>query len=154
MLTKRRLILICIGVGLIGLFLVVISVGELRGYRDSLRTKAQLEHELAQLPAPSAATFIRHSVVTKGSHGVVSNLYRSDLSYEIVRAHYEKEFSQRGWKFRSVDRLTSWGKDLGETETIYCRGNQKAYIFWTGSNRTPENIRYTLGFSWGWGDCG
>jgi hypothetical protein len=90
----------------------------------------------------------------KGSHGVVSNIYQSDLSYELVRAHYEKELSERGWKFRSEDRLTSWGKDLGQTETVYCRGNQKAYIFWTGSDRTRENIRYTLGFSWGLGDCG
>ncbi|SRR6266568_4445975 len=153
MLTKRNLILICVGAGLVVLALVLVSVGELRAYRNSQRTKTELENELAQISAPSASTFIRHSVVMKGSHGVVSNIYQSDLPYELVRAHYDKELAGHGWTFRSVNRLTSWGKNLGQTETVYCRGNQKAYIFWTGTEKSMENIRYTLSFSWGLGAC-
>ena len=153
MLTKRNLILICIGIGVIVLVWLFVSGLELRAYRNSQRTKTELENELAQISAPSGATFIRHSVIMKGSHGTISNLYESELPYDLVRAHYDNELSKHGWKFQSVRRLTTWGKDLGQTETVYCRGNQKADIFWTGDDRTRENIRYALGFSWGHGRC-
>ena len=150
MLTKRNLILV---VGLIVLVSVLVSIAELRAYRDSERTRVDVENELAQIPPPAAATFIRHDVVTKGSHGVVSNSYQSDLSYEQIRAHYDKELPKHGWIFREQHPLTFRGREVGQSETIYCKGTYAANIFFTGTEQANVGFRYGLNLSWGLDHC-
>jgi hypothetical protein len=153
MLTKRNLILICVGAGLCTLAYVVLSLGELRSYRNSLRTKVQLEKELAELPIPSGVTVGHHSSIAKSTSGLVGNSYEGNLTYEQVRAHYDRELAQRGWVFREQHPLTRWGENVGQSETIYCRGNQSANIFWTGNEQAAAGFRYGLDLGWGNDHC-
>ena len=154
MLTKRNVILICAGAGLCILAIVALSLGELRSYMSSLHTKAQLEKEFAELPIPPGVTVEHHSAIAKATHGTVESSYQGNLPYEQVRAHYDTELGRRGWVFRERHPLKTWGKDLEQSETIYCRGEQSAIIFWTGTLHAAVGFRYGLNFSWGNGRCG
>ena len=153
MLAKRHLVLICVGVALIVLVSVLLSVGELRAYRNSSRIKAALENELTRIEPPVGATFVHHSSITKASEGSVSNSYQTDLTYNQVRSHYDQELAKHGWTFRSHDALKSWGVDFGESDTFYCRGGVSANFFWAGSKQNKLNVRYVLGLDWGTNHC-
>ena len=151
---KRYLVLICVGVALVVLVVALMFMGELRAYRNSLRTKAELANELAQLQPPEQATFVHQGSMMSASGVHVSNSYQTDLTYDQVRAHYDKELAKHGWTFRSHEALKYWGKDLGASETYYCRGTLSANLFWAGSKPDKLNIRYELGLRAGTNHCG
>lgn len=153
MLTKRNVILICVSAGLCLLAIVALWLG-LPSYLSSLRTKAQLEKEFLELPIPPGITIEHHSATAKTTRGNVESSFNGNLSYEQVRAHYDTELGRRGWVFREQNPLKTFGKDLAQSETIYCRGDRAAIIFWTGALHRDVGFLYGLSFSWGYGRCG
>jgi hypothetical protein len=130
--------------------LVVLTVWQFRHIPPS---QAAVEKELNEIMPPSGATVTQHNVSNKWTQGVIGNYYRADLTYEQIRAHYDGEFARHGWKLKKQIPLTSWGNDLGESQTIYCRGNHAADIYFTGNARTQFGYRYALDISWGLDYC-
>jgi len=151
MLKNRHLFLIWAGVAVVVSICFLLVAPKI--YRNSLRAKAKLENELTQITPPPGATFVHHYYILKMTSGVVSDDYRGDLSYDQIRAHYDKELAAHGWSFRAKNSLTTWGKDLGKSETIYCRGNEAADIFWTGTEQTRQRVRFVLSLKWGSDHC-
>jgi hypothetical protein len=131
-------------------FLAVSTVWQFRHIPPS---QAAVEKELNEILPPSGATVTQHNVSNKWTQGVIGNYYRSDLIYDQIRVHYDAELVRHGWKFKEQKALTNWGKDLGESQTIYCRGNHAADIYFTGNRQNELGFRYALDISWGLGDC-
>jgi hypothetical protein len=149
-LNKRNLLLI--GGGLLAL-LMMLSLGLFVVVRDIQRapTLTEVENELAEIVPPPGATVTQHNSIYKWTYGNVGNYYRANLTYEQIRAYYDVELARHGWKFRKQIPLTSWGKDLGESQTFYCKGDRAVDIYFTGNAQL--GYRYALNVDWGWNDC-
>jgi hypothetical protein len=48
----------------------------------------------------------------------MSNSYQTDVTYDQVRAHYDKELAKHGWTFRSHEALTYWAKTSAHLRPI------------------------------------
>ena len=116
-------------------------------------TQASVEKELNEVVPPAGATVTQHNVSNKWTQGVIGNYYRSTLTYDQIRAHYDAELGRHGWKFKQKILLTNWDKDFDESQTIYCRGNHAADIYFTGNGPNRVSYRYALDISWGLDYC-
>jgi hypothetical protein len=134
-------------------FVAIVLASYLRAIRRAPVTQAEVETELNQIATPSGATVTQHSISNKWTQGVIGNYYRADLSYQQIRAHYDTELARRGWTFQKQVPLTSWGKDMGESQTFYCKGDHTADIYFTGREEPRLGYRYALDISWGLYDC-
>jgi hypothetical protein len=119
----------------------------------SFRHQAQVERNLKEIMPPAGATVTQHNVSNKWTQGVIGNYYRVDLTHDQIRAHYDAELLRHGWKFKEQIPLTTWDKDYGESQAIYCRGNYAAGVYFTGNRQTELGFRYALDISWGLGYC-
>ena len=142
-------LLLALGIGL----LTFIIISTLWAFRRVPPRQADIENELNQIASPAGATATQHNVINKWTHGNIGNYYRADLSYDQIRAHYDAELARHGWTFQKQVPLTSWGKDMGESQTFYCKGNHTADIYFTGREESRLGYRYALDVSWGLYDC-
>jgi hypothetical protein len=134
-------------------FVAIVLMSFVRAVRHAPLTQAEVETELNQIAAPQGAAVTQHNVTNKWAHGNVGDYYRADLSYDQIRAHYDVELARHGWKFQKQVPLTSWGKDMGESQTFYCKGDRTADIYFTGREQSRLGYRYALDISWGLYDC-
>ena len=141
---------ILLAFGILALLIIILSTAW--GFRHGIPpTKAQVENELAEIAPPSGAVIAQHVSVYRWTYGNVGNHYQANLSYDQIRAHYDVELARHGWKFRKHKPLTSWGKDLGESQTCYYKGNRGADIYFTGN--AAVGYRYALNVTWGSDYC-
>ena len=61
---------------------------------------------------------------------------------------------RHGWSFLREESFESGGRDLGEIEAFYRKGEFVAYVFYAGAPSTQGNsnghdFTYTLGLTWG-----
>jgi hypothetical protein len=134
-------------------FVGLLAVSMLWRFRHIPPRQADIEKELNEIMPPPGVTVSQHSVSNKWTQGVIGNYYRGDLTYDQIRAHYDAELARHGWKFKKQIPLTSWGKELGESQTIYCRGNHSADVYFTGNAQNRLGYRYALDISWGLDYC-
>jgi hypothetical protein len=114
----------------------------------ALEMRQRLDRELADMPVPAQATKIRRVGSFKGTHGSVANYYATSLRYDEIRAYYDRELATRGWKLNGESKLQTWGKDLGESERIYCRDPLAVSIYFTGENEAAFGYRYAVDVNW------
>jgi|SRR5215813_3219479 len=147
-LKKRSLALLGIGLLVSTAALSLILINTIR-HSPKL---ADVENELAEIAPPPGAATTQHISIYKWTSGTVGNYYQSNLTYDQLRAYYDVELARHGWKFHKQVPLKDWGKDLGESQTLYCKGDRAVDIYWTGN--APQNYRYALNITWGWPeDC-
>jgi hypothetical protein len=143
----RDAVLLTLGI----LVLVFIVLSTAWRFRHIPPTKAQVENELAEIAAPPGAVLLSHVDAYKWTDGNVGNHYQSNLTYDQIRAHYDAELARHGWTFRKRVPLSSRGKDLGESQTCYQRGNQGVDIYFTGNSGVGYS--YALNVTWGSDYC-
>jgi hypothetical protein len=153
MMKRRNTFLLSFAVVILLGFGVLAMPSFVRQFLHAPATQAEAEADLNEIAAPSSATVMRHSVINKWTHGTVGNWYRSELTYEQIRAYYDLELAQHGWTFHKQVPLTSWGKDMGESQTFYCKGARSIDIYFTGREESRLGYRYSLVISWGLYDC-
>ena len=110
--------------------------------------RQRLDRELGGIPTPPEATYVRHVNSFKGTHGSVANYYATSLSYDEIRAYYDRELEMRGWKLKGESKLETWRKDLGESARVYCRDPLAVEIYFTGKNEAAFRYRYALSVNW------
>jgi hypothetical protein len=147
---RRRIIwllaiLVALGGVAAGLFLIKYVVQEAQ---LALEMRQRLDRELASIPVPPQATQTGHVASFKWTQGTTANYYATRLSYDEIRAYYDLELANRGWKFYGESKLETWGKNLGESERIYCREPLAVSIYFTGKNETAFGFRYSVGVNW------
>ncbi len=135
--------------GIVVLLIIILSTAW--GFRHIPPTRGQIEKELAEILPPPGAVVTQHVDTYKWTYGNIGNCYQSNLTYEQVRAHYDVELARHGWTFRKKVPLTSWGKDLGESQTCYYKGNYGVDIYFTGES--GAGYRYVLNVTWGMDYC-
>ncbi len=134
-------------------FVAIVLALYVRAIRHAPVTQVEVETELNQIAAPQGAAVTQHNVINKWTHGNVGDYYRADLFYDQIRAHYDVELARHDWKFQKQVRLISWGKDMGESQAFYCKGDRTADIYFTGREQSRLRYRYALDMSWGLYDC-
>jgi len=114
----------------------------------AVTAQAELENEFRSITPLPGATAIYYHASNKPGIALVSDTYRTNLSYGEVRKHYNAELSKQGWAFYMEEPLTEWGKDLGGKEAHYCKGRYRAELQWAGE-RANDGFDYAFSMSWG-----
>jgi hypothetical protein len=74
--------------------------------------------------------------------------YKTDKSYDPIRAHYDKELRGHGWMFVKERPVTIWWRDYGGKEALYCKGTYTATLEYSGEEPGIDST-YSFGMSWG-----
>jgi hypothetical protein len=115
--------------------------------------RLELQDEMDKIEHPSTAIRIQHNSNFKVGQGNIADYYKTRASYDEIRSHYDSELAKHGWQFREESKLSTWGKDLGESERFYCKGSVSADIYFTGQRENELGYRYSFGLSWGLDSC-
>src|ERR1043165_3427782 len=108
----------------------------------------ELNSELSKSPDPANAVKVDYVDSFKGTSGAAANSYKTTMTDNEIRAYYDQEMQRRGWKLYGESKLTSWDKDLGESQRIYCKQPLAADIYFTGQNEAEFGYTYSLSISW------
>ena len=110
--------------------------------------QTELESEFRSIkPLPESRALFYHATNSPGQ-ALVSDTYRTGLSYAQVRKYYDVELTKRGWSFYMEEPLTEWGKDFGGKAARYCKGRYRADLQWAGQGSSND---WDYGFSMSWG---
>ena len=134
---------------LISALIVVLVVLEFRSWR----TQADVERQFSEIKPLPDAVEVQHNNIRRDIRGGVSGYYKTDLSYQDIRAYYDGELSKRGWKFQKETGIKVWGEDLGGLQTLYCKGNVAATLDYRGREESRVGYRYAFGLYWGNDEC-
>lgn len=107
-----------------------------------------LENEFRLIAAAPNTAQLRCGSLHKTHQGDVTCEYKTDLPYEEIKAHYDRELKSRGWTYVKERRVTIWSHDFGGKQAIYCKGVYDATLQYSG---TEPGIEWTFGFTLSWG---
>lgn len=82
------------------------------------------------------------------SAALVSESYKTDLSYSEIRTYYDHELARNGWAFKREEKIKDWGRDLGGKSAVYCKGTYRASLQYAG---TDAHYGWDFAFSLSWG---
>ncbi len=116
---------------------------------ESLKT---LEKEFVLITPLPGASRIRYESSHKGTLGSVSADYSTEKNYAQIRAHYDAELKEHGWRLVGEKRVKIWWKDYGGREAFYCKGPYTATIEYAGQSEEEFRWTFNLNLSWGLGD--
>lgn len=133
--------------GFASLFVYVPYNRMANGPKADARLK-DLETEFRQIAPIPGANQLEVESSHKISVGGVSGDYKTNKSYETIRAHYDKELKNHGWTFMKERPVTIWWHDYGGKEAIYCKGIDAAVLQYAGEQPGVE-WTYHFGMSWG-----
>ena len=109
-------------------------------YRDEVaepiakQNVPKVKTEFRQIPAVPGATATSDDGFTfDPQHLTEGRLYRTNLSYSEIRAHYDAALSKSGWKFdQEADVKGVDGKNHGGKQVLYSKGDLKARLHHVG----------------------
>jgi hypothetical protein len=110
--------------------------------------QAELEKEISQVAVPPGAILTASRSSHKDEAALVTRTYKSKLTYQQLRAHYDAALSRNGWQFKSENKIFDWGRDIGWQAANYCKGAFEASL---GFGIDPEHIRsysFSLALAW------
>jgi len=110
--------------------------------------KGEAGAELNGLTPIGEAAYVRRDVIAHEGTGVVGDCFRSELGYDAIKEHYDKEFAREGWRFQREKRALIWGKDVGAMQVSYCKGALEGDLYFVGAQKTTGNITYVVEISW------
>lgn len=155
---KRRLVIV--GVSIMVLFGILVttsaiwftlylSYDERNNGPAANKTQSDIEGEFQRITPLPLAVAVEHISMHKTHQGTVNSAYKTDRSYEDIKAYYDKELANRGWRFVREALLTYDGKDNGGKQLFYCKGNYRADLQSAGRQETEFGWTYSFALSWG-----
>lgn len=147
-----------IGVVVLALMVPVLFIGGFFSYLAYEQTvyvpkaaqiMSELENELSKIAPLPSAEVRAHDSGAKAHVVSITTEYRTDLSYQHIRAYYDAELAKHGWRFAVEEGVTHNWQDYGGKQALYCKGGYTADLFYTG--RQAEQFGWTYAFSLSWG---
>ena len=126
----------------VGFFYLEADSGKARQAQEDL----QLQFQLLRTPEKTAG--FEYSASHKMQHALVTEKFRSSLSYQELRDFYGKELRTRGWQFVKEEPLYDWSRDFGGKAAYYKKNDYTATLEYQGG-RSDFGYTYALNFSWG-----
>jgi hypothetical protein len=137
-------------VGLVIVVLAAFSVYYKRVIRnpEAELVSKQLQAEFDSIPSFPDASSDHHQVSYKDTQALVISNYHAHSDFSEVRGHYDTELAKRGWHFVSEEKLTNWGRDLGESVVHYSRDDWFASLELVKQD-SQDGVTYGFSLSWG-----
>jgi hypothetical protein len=110
--------------------------------------QTELETEFRAIQTLPGSTALFYHATNSPGQALVSDTYRTNLSYADVRKSYDAELTKRGWSFYLEEPMTEWGKDLGGKSACYCKDRYRADLQWAGE-RANHEWDYAFSMSFG-----
>jgi len=129
-------------------FASLLAYDQLANGPKAAETLKYLESEFKTIAPPPTALQLRCDSMHKTHQGDVTCEYKTDLRYEQIKAHYDRELKSHGWTFVKEIPVAIWSRDYGGKEAIYCKGIYDATLQYSGAE---PGIEYTFGFTLSWG---
>jgi len=139
-----------VAIALIGALVLYVRSG-VRSFSRTQEARQKANKDLDQFKPMPGSIFVRRATTASGEHGTVTDYYRSEDKREAIRSYYLQEFQQLGWRFQLESRIPLHGEDVGATELVFCKDNERAALFFVGAQQMSDNVTYTVGTSWGLG---
>jgi len=108
----------------------------------------ELRVELNKIDPLPGATVVGTSDRHKSNHALVQNRYNSTLTMTQIYQYYNDQFVKNGWQFYKEKSVSVWGKDYGDREFIYKKGDYVAVLDYTAPNPDPYQT-FVVSTSWG-----
>jgi hypothetical protein len=110
--------------------------------------QTELETEFRSIKTLPGSTALFYHATNSPGQALVSDTYRTNLTFADVRRFYDAELTRHGWSFYLEEPMTEWGKDLGGKSARYCKGSYRADLQWAGER---ANHRWDYAFSMSYG---
>jgi hypothetical protein len=158
-LSKRyRLQPLIVGVLAIGVIVPLLAIGWLYGYLaydlvmtegKASKIQADLENEWKEISSKPGS----EAVATDSGHTIsvasITSEYRTRAGYKDLRAYYDAELTQHGWRFVKEENLLYDRHDYGGKQAFYCKGKFTADLFYAGQQEQQFGWKYSFSLSWG-----
>jgi hypothetical protein len=112
-------------------------------------TQIEVEREFQTIARLPLAVTVQHSATHKALQGVVSTSYKTEHSYQEIKAFYDKELPSLGWRFLREANVTYGGEDYGGQELFYCKGDSTAHVQYAGRQEKQFGWTYSFALTWG-----
>lgn len=90
------------------------------------------------MPGPPGAEAVVDDEVVKYTGATVARYYRANVTEDEVRALYDREMRERGWRLVHEKRITGWGQDDGGFMLVFARDDDTAFVTYAGAARPYE----------------
>ena len=109
----------------------------------------EVKNEFRKIPVlPGAIATTNDGFTFDPQHLTEGRLYRTNLSYSEIRAHYDTELSKLGWKVdRESDVNGVDGKNHGGKHMVYSKDAFKARLYHVGTE-TQYGYNYNFSVTW------
>jgi hypothetical protein len=95
--------------------------------------QAAVDREISRVGAPPGATLKSAGSYHRPGNALATQQFAGALKFSEVRSFYEVVLSGMGWRFISESSLRDSGRDLGEKQLTYCKGEYIASVQYAGS---------------------
>jgi hypothetical protein len=112
-------------------------------------TQNDVEREFQRISPLPLAVPIQHGATHKTHQGVVNTAYKTERSYEAIKAYYDNELTSLGWRLLREVNVRYGGNDYGGKELFYCKGNYTAHVQYAGRQEKQFGWIYSLALTWG-----
>lgn len=147
----------------IGVCLIVFVVLLFLGYRHYIQALNEKQLQAQQVQTQLAIEFdaitpfpnakiVKNYTSHKTNRALVDTSYLTDAAPDDIFNYYDAQLRQRGWRLKSTEGVTDWGKDLGGKIVTYCNGDHAAELQYAGP-QAKYGWTFTLSMSWGFVDC-
>ena len=106
--------------------------------------EAQLKIHLQEIKSPERSHFIKQGKVTRETQVVVSNEYRTDLSFDQLKQYYDSELSRHGWEFKKETEVLWDRQNFGGKHLLYCKGEFTVDLEYAGKMENEFGWTYVL----------
>lgn len=108
---------------------------------------AELEAELATIPAPEDSFVRQHTSLMQQGRGHVNQAYKTGLHFEAIKAHYNVELRKRGWIFVEEENVIYDGHDYGGKQVFYCKVPLVVNVQYAGGQEQEFGWTYSIAVS-------
>jgi hypothetical protein len=115
---------------------------------SAVRAQVDLEKEFHSIDRPPQTVPFDYFASHKMQHALVTEKYKTTLSYLEIRDYYDDQLTKRGWKFVKEEPLYDWWRAHGGKILYYRKGNYIAELEFQG-NESDAGYTYSVGLSWG-----
>lgn len=74
--------------------------------------------------------------------------YKSEASYDDVRAFYSSKLIPTGWKLKEERNLKAWSRDYGGRELTFEKGEYSVVIEYSGDKAIDPDWNYAISIGW------
>jgi hypothetical protein len=108
-------------------------------------TRRELTAEFEGIAPPPDDVVIRHGMMI----GLVSSDYKSGLTWEKIKNHYNEELLKHGWRYIREDPIIYDGHNYGGASALYCKRPYAVSVEYAGGQESQFGFTYGISFSAG-----